>query len=210
MASGFAQETPVDVRSYHRLVCVVNDQFWSSRGPAAAQSVYLSGLAPPRFKLGRWDHRRILLIQFEKVGVAAHDDVGVLSPGEVLRPRLPLPDEFVEIGWRRGDVDSLAAALQGGASLEFMAGKDFLGLGREVSQVDGIREVGIQATRYVAGQFLNRHDDAEDSRRLVAFVLGLTREWNPGWGLQLPQSAILRSLFPGGSGSIRTWTHLPM
>ena len=66
--------------------------------------------------------------------------------------------------------------------IEFIASEHFLDFGRAVSGFAEIKGITIQATRYVGGQFLNRHDDAEDPQRLVAFVLGLTREWNPGWG----------------------------
>lgn len=66
--------------------------------------------------------------------------------------------------------------------IEFMASEHFLDFGGAVSGVEGIKGISIQATRYVGGQFLTRHDDAEDPKRLVAFVLGLTRQWNPGWG----------------------------
>jgi len=65
---------------------------------------------------------------------------------------------------------------------EFMASEHFLGFGGAVSGMEGIKGITLQATRYVGGQFLTRHDDAEDPKRLVAFVLGLTREWKPGWG----------------------------
>jgi len=66
--------------------------------------------------------------------------------------------------------------------IEFMASEHFLGFAQQVSGIEDIKGINIQATRYVGGQFLNRHDDAEDPKRLVAFVLGLTREWSPGWG----------------------------
>ncbi len=61
-----------------------------------------------------------------------------------------------------------------------------------VCQVTGHADIGkadAQATRYLPGHFLRRHDDrlqysSSDVRR-TAYVLNLTRHWEPDWGGQL-------------------------
>lgn len=65
---------------------------------------------------------------------------------------------------------------------EFIASEYFRDFVRTVSGVQEISGINAQATRYVSGQFLTRHDDAEDPVRKVAYVLGLTRAWRPEWG----------------------------
>tara|TARA_E500000305_G_scaffold71520_1_gene57506 strand:+ start:1203 stop:1925 length:723 start_codon:yes stop_codon:yes gene_type:complete len=41
------------------------------------------------------------------------------------------------------------------------------------------------ASRYRPGHFLSDHDDGEDPRRIVAFVLSLNEGWQEDWGGQL-------------------------
>ena len=39
------------------------------------------------------------------------------------------------------------------------------------------------ATRFQPGHFLTRHNDnVEGKRRRIAYVLNLSRDWNPDWG----------------------------
>ena len=67
--------------------------------------------------------------------------------------------------------------------LEVLAGEDFVRLVRRVTGKDDLRRVDAQATRYLAGHFLGRHDDHGESRtRRVAYVLGLSPGWRPEWG----------------------------
>lgn len=48
---------------------------------------------------------------------------------------------------------------------------------------DGIRRINAQATRYRPGHFLRQHTDAESSEgRRYAYVLNLSRSWQPDWG----------------------------
>jgi SM-20-related protein len=66
---------------------------------------------------------------------------------------------------------------------EFLNSKEFLALMRTVTGDDSIAFADAQATCYKKGHFLTRHDDdvSEKSRR-AAYVLSLSRDWNPDWG----------------------------
>jgi len=66
---------------------------------------------------------------------------------------------------------------------EFLNSDEFLSLMRSVTCDDSIAFADAQATRYEQGHFLTRHDDdVVDKNRRAAFVLNLTRNWNPDWG----------------------------
>ncbi len=54
---------------------------------------------------------------------------------------------------------------------------------REISGHQDICAASAQATRYLPGNFLTRHNDfhAEEGRR-VAYVMGFTPGWHPDWG----------------------------
>jgi Rps23 Pro-64 3,4-dihydroxylase Tpa1-like proline 4-hydroxylase len=57
---------------------------------------------------------------------------------------------------------------------------DFL---RRVSGQDEISFADAQATRYRAGDFLTRHDDAVAGKdRVLAYVMNLSRGWRAEWG----------------------------
>lgn len=67
--------------------------------------------------------------------------------------------------------------------LEYLNSAEFLGFARRVTGVEAIRKADAQATRYVAGHFLNLHNDFNsEQRREVAYVLNLTRDWRADWG----------------------------
>ena len=54
-----------------------------------------------------------------------------------------------------------------------------------VSRVTGIVVGGAESqfTRFSTGQYLTRHRDALDgNKRLLAFVLSLSKDWHPDWG----------------------------
>lgn len=54
---------------------------------------------------------------------------------------------------------------------------------REISGHDDITCASAQATRYLPGNFLTRHNDFHpDEGRRVAYVMNFTREWHPDWG----------------------------
>ncbi|UXI68001.1 2OG-Fe(II) oxygenase [Tahibacter amnicola] len=55
---------------------------------------------------------------------------------------------------------------------------------RELVGDPAIRRVLVQATRYLPGHFLRRHDDTNDpgQDRRYAFVINLGRDWQADWG----------------------------
>jgi SM-20-related protein len=54
---------------------------------------------------------------------------------------------------------------------------------REITGLADIASASIQVTRYQPGHFLTRHNDIVPAeQRLVAYVLGFTRQWHPDWG----------------------------
>jgi len=67
--------------------------------------------------------------------------------------------------------------------VEFLNSESFLGLVRRVTGVEEVMRADAQATRYIPGSFLRKHNDLnqEDTRR-VAYVLNLTRDWEADWG----------------------------
>lgn len=67
--------------------------------------------------------------------------------------------------------------------LEFLNTQPFLNFVRAVTGVADIIKADAQATRYISGHFLKRHDDTrEEEGRQVAYVLSLTRDWEADWG----------------------------
>jgi Rps23 Pro-64 3,4-dihydroxylase Tpa1-like proline 4-hydroxylase len=67
--------------------------------------------------------------------------------------------------------------------LEYLNSPPFLEFARALTGVPELRRAYAQATCYLPGDFLKRHDDtsAEEGRRF-AYVLNLTREWEADWG----------------------------
>lgn len=67
--------------------------------------------------------------------------------------------------------------------LQFFNSEPYLGFIRELTGDDSLAAVGGQATRYLPGQFLTVHDDGhQDEARRYAYVLNLSRRWQPDWG----------------------------
>ena len=67
--------------------------------------------------------------------------------------------------------------------LEFFNTPGYIGFVRELTGDAGIRRVNAQATRYRPGHFLRYHTDIDSSEgRRYAYVLNLTRDWQPDWG----------------------------
>ncbi len=59
----------------------------------------------------------------------------------------------------------------------------FLDFARALTGDDRIAYVDAQATRYLPGHFLNRHNDRhDDAGRLYAYVLNISPEWRAEWG----------------------------
>lgn len=55
---------------------------------------------------------------------------------------------------------------------------------RQLTGDDQITRVRVQATRYLPGHFLRKHDDTgyDTQKRRFAFVFNLGREWQADWG----------------------------
>lgn len=73
--------------------------------------------------------------------------------------------------------------------LQFLNSPPMLDFARRVTGHTDIAKADAQATRYLPGHFLRRHNDVfqaseRDSRR-AAYVLNLTRNWQADWGGQL-------------------------
>lgn len=67
--------------------------------------------------------------------------------------------------------------------LEFLNSPAFLAFARELTGIERIRRVNAQATRYLPGHFLRRHNDfSSENERLVAYVINLGRDWQADWG----------------------------
>jgi len=67
--------------------------------------------------------------------------------------------------------------------LEFLNSPEALEFARWMTGVPDIIAANGQATRYQAGQFLTVHDDKyDDENRAAAFVINLSKNWNPDWG----------------------------
>lgn len=68
--------------------------------------------------------------------------------------------------------------------LEFLNSPEFLEPMRVITGVSAIRKADAQATCYRPGHFLRHHDDSsqDGQQREVAYVLNLTRDWQPDWG----------------------------
>ena len=67
--------------------------------------------------------------------------------------------------------------------VEFLNSDIFLGLVKSVTGATDVVRADAQATRYIPGSFLRKHNDlnSEGTRR-VAYVLNLTKDWQADWG----------------------------
>lgn len=73
--------------------------------------------------------------------------------------------------------------------LEYLNSAPMLEFVRQTTGLDDIAKADAQATRYLPGHFLRRHNDVgqagpTDSRR-AAYVLNMTANWQADWGGQL-------------------------
>lgn len=67
--------------------------------------------------------------------------------------------------------------------LEFFNTPDYIGFVRGITGDAAIRRANAQATRYRPGHFLRYHTDVDSSEgRRYAYVLNLSRGWQPDWG----------------------------
>ncbi|MGH8162377.1 MAG: 2OG-Fe(II) oxygenase [Gammaproteobacteria bacterium] len=73
--------------------------------------------------------------------------------------------------------------------LEYLNSSPMLDFVRQVTGHADVGKADAQATRYLPGHYLRRHNDIiradpEDNRR-AAYVFNLTRDWQADWGGQL-------------------------
>jgi SM-20-related protein len=77
--------------------------------------------------------------------------------------------------------------------LEFLNSPQFIAFARQLTGEPRIRRVSAQATRFLGGQFLRKHEDLdEDEGRLLAYVINLSEDWQADWG------GLLQFLGPDG------------
>lgn len=66
---------------------------------------------------------------------------------------------------------------------DFVNSEGFLSWMRELTDRPEIAFSDCYASRYEAGHFLTEHNDIHgDQRRIAAWVISMTPEWNPDWG----------------------------
>jgi hypothetical protein len=101
--------------------------------------------------------------------------------------------------------DEIAAREASGTLLDsfarFMNAADTIALIAAVTGMDDVVFADAQATRYVSGDFLTRHDDnVAGKHRRLAYVLGLTAEWRAEWGGLLlftdPDGVVVDTIVP--------------
>tara|TARA_B100000700_G_C15030586_1_gene850280 strand:- start:1984 stop:2679 length:696 start_codon:yes stop_codon:yes gene_type:complete len=71
----------------------------------------------------------------------------------------------------------------------------------KLTGVSNLKSASIQATRYIAGNFLTRHDDVVESEgRRIAYVFSFNENWHPDWGGLLhffnKQGQLMRTITP--------------
>lgn len=87
----------------------------------------------------------------------------------------------LNLDWAAGRGLPLPGALY--ALRDLFNGPDFLAFARALTGDDRIAVIDAQATRYLAGHFLNSHtDEHEGAGRLYAYVLNLDPRWRTEWG----------------------------
>jgi Rps23 Pro-64 3,4-dihydroxylase Tpa1-like proline 4-hydroxylase len=85
-----------------------------------------------------------------------------------------VPDDMVARQRLGGLLNQFASFLSSPETLDFL---------RLVSGQQQISFADAQATRYRAGDFLTRHDDAVAGKdRVLAYVMSLSRDWRAEWG----------------------------
>ena len=68
-------------------------------------------------------------------------------------------------------------------AVEYINGNIFLELLKNISGITNIIKADAQATRYVSGCYLKRHNDmGTGDERQLAYVINLTKNWRADWG----------------------------
>ena len=110
--------------------------------------------------------------QASQIDSAIHE--GARAGFQYVYETVRVSEDRAERADRALPVDELLEALNSDAMLGIW--RKLTG-NREVAFVDG------QATRYLPGHFLTRHDDdVEGKNRIAAYVLNLCPRWQPEWG----------------------------
>jgi len=67
--------------------------------------------------------------------------------------------------------------------LEWLNSKETKDYFKILTQNDSLVKINAQATRYLPGHYLTQHNDENiDEGRIYAYVIGLSKNWNPDWG----------------------------
>ena len=85
--------------------------------------------------------------------------------------------------------------------LEWLNSEKTLNYFKQLIRNPNIKKINAQATRYLPGHFLTQHNDEHaEEGRLYAYVIGLTKDWNPDWGGLLhilnEQGEITKTIIP--------------
>ena len=159
-----------------QLLCIVAAALASGR-TASAESFPMPASIVPRVDF--WTR------VYSEVGTNGgfiHDNKDLSRVYETVR----VSEDPGERGGRALPVDRLLEGLNSEPALEMW---------RAITGVPEVAFVDGQATRYLPGHFLTRHDDdVEGKNRVAAYVLNLCPRWRPEWGGLL--------LFHDGEGDI--------
>lgn len=85
--------------------------------------------------------------------------------------------------------------------LEWLNYPDTLDYFKRLIKNPHLKKINAQATRYLPGHFLTQHNDEhKEEGRLYAYVLGISKDWNPDWGGLLhilnKQGEITKTIIP--------------
>jgi hypothetical protein len=124
------------------------------------------------FEIARPDLEALPRAKRDEIDTAIHE--GAASGFQFRYDVIRVPDSDAERRAAPGLLPRFARLMGERATLGFLAA------------VTGLHDLGFadaQATGYRGGDFLTRHDDLADGKaRRLAYVYGLTRDWQPEWG----------------------------
>ncbi len=119
------------------------------------------------------------------------DDLARMTPAEIRKtidPAFaPEPDGFSFIYNTFRVIDAWQSGAQAGHPLyalaEALHAPAYLQTLRVLTTCERIKRLDLLAARYLPGHFLTPHDDVhEHEGREIAWILNLTRDWQPEWG----------------------------
>jgi len=107
----------------------------------------------------------------QRIFAQARNDFQFVHYSYALSENVPLPD-----GSRHPIV----------GYFDFVNSQQFLDVMRRITGNPAVCMADAMASCYLSGHFLTTHDDTHDKHeRVAAYVLSMTRDWNPNWGGQL-------------------------